>query len=271
MKYPLFLSDFDGTLVRKDGTISQKNIAAIEKYRAAGGIFAVVTGRMLSSIRPRLRELGLEKGLVVAYQGGVVADIETGELLKNDGFSPSQAEKIVSFLEREDRHVHVYMDDLLYSNRDDESLRMYEKICGVKGIPVKEPLSALIAREQKPVNKILVMLPPEEKAAIIARMQREFGDFCYATASADVLAEALPAGVSKASAVDFLAARYGVSREETAAIGDQLNDLPMIERAGGKFAVANAEAELRKIATVVPSSEEDGVAAALEIAMGEHL
>ena len=55
MKYPLFLSDFDGTLVRSDGTTSEGNKRAIAAYRKAGGTFAVCTGRMLSSILPRLK------------------------------------------------------------------------------------------------------------------------------------------------------------------------------------------------------------------------
>ena len=80
------------------------------------------------------------------------------------------------------------------------------------------------------------------------------------------MVEILPAGVSKARAVKELAARFGVPVEKTAAIGDQLNDLPMIEAAGGKFAVANAEEQLKAAATVVPSVEEDGVAAALAMA-----
>ena len=55
MKYDVFLSDFDGTLVRSDGTVSETNKAAIARYRAAGGIFAIVTGRMLAAIMPRLK------------------------------------------------------------------------------------------------------------------------------------------------------------------------------------------------------------------------
>ncbi len=269
MKYPLFLSDFDGTLVRADGTISQKNIEAIKAYRAAGGVFAVVTGRMLCSIRPRLKELGLEEGIVVSYQGGMIADIATGEILENDGFTPEEAIRAVTFLEKEDRHIHVYLDDKLYCNRDDESLKIYEDICGVKGIVCKEPLSGFVARKQRTVNKVLAILPSEEKAALIARMQKELGEGYFITASNDFLVEALPARVNKAHAVNFLAGRYRVLREEVAAIGDQLNDLPMICAAGGKFAVANAQEEVKKIATVVSSCEEDGVAEALEIAMGE--
>lgn len=81
INYGLIVSDFDGTLIDDNQQILPEVREAIEKYIAAGGVFAVCTGRMLSSILPRVRELGL-KGLVIAYQGTVIADIETGKLLK---------------------------------------------------------------------------------------------------------------------------------------------------------------------------------------------
>ena len=74
MKYKMFVSDFDGTLVRDDGTVSRKNKETITRYTQKGGIFAVCTGRMTPSILPRVRELGLN-GLVASFQGAVVTDI----------------------------------------------------------------------------------------------------------------------------------------------------------------------------------------------------
>lgn len=265
MRYKLFLSDFDGTLVRGDGTISKENIEAIGEYRRRGGIFAVVTGRMVRSILPRLKELGLKEGLVVAYQGGTIADIATGTLLKADGFSPEQAAEAIRFLG--DEHIHAYIDDELFVNRSDEFLKMYEKTCGVRGRR-EERLADFVLERGRPVAKVLVMIPPERRAALFERC-KALGEGYTVTASAGFLVEILPAGVSKAQAVDFLAAHYGLSLGETAAIGDQLNDLPMIRRAGGGFAVANAEEEVRSAALIVASCEENGVKEALEIAMGD--
>ena len=71
--------------------------------------------------------------------------------------------------------------------------------------------------------------------------------------------------------MDFLSEHYHIPHERIAAVGDQLNDLPMLDRAGGKFAVGNAEEELRAIATVLPSCEEDGVAYGIEkYALGDE-
>ena len=70
----LIVSDFDGTLITSSHNIPDRVSSAIQEYVECGGVFAVCTGRMLRSILPRVRQLGL-KGLVVAYQGSVIAEI----------------------------------------------------------------------------------------------------------------------------------------------------------------------------------------------------
>lgn len=270
MKYNIFLSDFDGTLVRGDGTVSEKNKQAIAKYRAAGGVFTVVTGRALSSILPRLKELGLTDGLAVAFQGAVIADAGTGKVIKAGGFSQEGAIRAIRALEAENHHIHIYTVDKFYCNRDDEPLHVYERICGIKAEVVEdEPLSRMVEREGLKIIKVLAMVEKEERDALAERLRKALGKDYYVTLSADFLVEIMPAGESKANAVDFLSEHYGVPIEQVAAIGDNFNDLPMILRAGGKFAVESGENELKKRATVVPACEEDGVAVALGIAMGE--
>lgn len=265
INYDLFLSDFDGTLVKADGTVSEASRRAIDAYRKAGGIFAVCTGRMLTSILPRVRELGISEGLVAAYQGALIADIKTGKLLKEDGFSHEDAVKVTRLLERECAHVHIYTADALYTNRDDELLSLYEKVCGVKGVPVlNELLSEKIGRERLRVVKVLAMSDPSEHEDILRRLIAAAGKDFYVTSSSEWLVEIMPKGQNKESGARFLADYYSIPMERVAAIGDQLNDLPMVAAVGGKFAVENAAEELKKIARVVPSNEEDGVAFALE-------
>lgn len=264
MKYKLFCSDFDGTLVRKDGTISDEVKKEIARYTAAGGIFTVVTGRMTSSILPRVKEFAKE-GIVVAYQGSVIADLKTGELLKNACFEEADALRAVRLLEAENHHIHVYTDEGLFVNRRDEMLNEYERICAVNGTVI-EKLSDWIEKKHPPVVKVLVMIEPEKRLALKEELQEKLGKTYFVTCSNEWLVELMPVGQDKGSAIRFLSEYFGVPKEEIAAIGDQLNDLPMLEEAGGKFAVMNAEAELKSIATIVKSCEEDGVAEALKIA-----
>lgn len=261
MKYRLFLSDFDGTLVRADGTVSEGNRRAIAQYTQAGGIFAVCTGRALSSILPRVRELGL-CGLVAAFQGATIADIRSGALIKNACFPRGAADGILRRLENEKMHIHVYTVDAFYCNVDDVYLHEYEAVCGIRA-RIQPHLADHLARSGEDVVKILVMVPPQSRIAVQTRLQEALGDDYFVTCSAEFLVEIMPKDQNKGAAVRALSAHFGIPRGETAAIGDQLNDLPMLEAAGGKFAVENAQPQLKAIASVVASNEEDGVAEAI--------
>lgn len=265
MKYRLFCSDFDGTLVRGDGTISANTKQEIARYTKAGGIFTVVTGRMTSSILPRVREFASE-GIVVAYQGAVVADIGTGKLLKNVCFNEEDALFAVRLLEEENHHIHVYTNEGLFVNRRDEMLEAYEAVCKVKGTLVDGKLSDWLETKRPPVVKILVMIEPEKRLALRDELKERLGEAYFVTCSNAWLVELMPKGQDKGSAIRFLSEYFRVPKEEIAAVGDQLNDLPMLMEAGGKFAVMNAENELKSVAAVVSSCEEDGVAEALKIA-----
>lgn len=265
MKYRLFCSDFDGTLMRADGTISENVKNEIARYTAAGGIFTVVTGRMTSSILPRVREFASD-GIVVAYQGAVVADVKTGEILKSACFEGGDALRAVRLLEEGNHHIHVYTNEGLFVNRRDEMLKEYERICGVTGIVLSEKLSDWLVREGPAVIKVLAMIEPERRLALHEELQEALGNQFFVTCSNEWLVEIMPKGQDKGGAIEFLCDYFGISRDEVAAIGDQLNDLPMLAQAGGKFAVANAQEALKQTAAVVPSCEEDGVAVALKIA-----
>lgn len=270
MKYEVFLSDFDGTLSGAAGTVSEADKKAIAEYRKRGGVFAVVTGRMLTGILPRLKELGLEEGLVCAYQGATIADIKTGKLLKDGAFSHGHALTALRALESVAAHVHCYTVERLYANVRDEALDVYERVLNVKGTVIdSEPLSSYVARERLRIVKTLCMVEPERAAEITKKLEEDLGADYYVTRSADFMIEVMPAGQTKGAAAQFLSEYYQVPKEKIAAIGDQLNDIAMLETVGGKFAVANADEGLKKIACAVPSVEEGGVAKALQIAMGE--
>ena len=265
MKYKLFCSDFDGTLVRPDGTISERTKEEIARFTQAGGIFTVVTGRMTSSIVARVKEFA-EDGIVVSYQGAVVSEIKSGKILKYASFDLQSAVRAVRRLEKENHHIHIYTDEGLYANRRDDMLEEYERLCGVHGNDKYNLLSEWIEKTKPPVVKILAIVEPEQRHALQESLKEKLGGGYFITCSTDRLVEITPAGQNKGTAIRFLSEYLHIPKEEIAAIGDQLNDLPMLEEAGGKFAVGNAKEELKRIAKVVSSCQEDGVAEALRIA-----
>jgi len=259
--YPLIVSDFDGTLSRTDETIAEETLAAIEEYKNSGGHFALCTGRMLVSILPIARELGLS-GLVACFQGSVVADIESGNLVV-DGYIPnSGAAEVCRTLEEMHAHVHVYDTECYYSNSDNEYLAHYARIVGVKAImKTDEPLSVFIENSGIRVRKLLILVDPSERDRIMNVLQEKYGKDYYVTCSAAFLVEVTNRNYSKATALAKIAEYYGLSLQQTIAVGDSLNDLPMIEAAGLGIAVNNAENTLKEKANVTldASNDEDAI------------
>ena len=258
----LIVSDFDGTLLSTRQTISDNVKNAINEYVAAGGIFAVCTGRMLASILPRVRSLGL-KGLVAAYQGTVIADIESGRLIRNGGFSVKEGEEICRVLEDRGEAINVYADDVMYTTLpgDDKMLRAYEEVTGIEGVRIGCPMSEYVTLNKLCCQKIVSVVPPEKKRPLYDYLSGVFGGRFEVTYSAAVLVELSPKGDDKGEALKFIAKHYGIPIEKTVAIGDNLNDLPMIEAAGTGIAVENAVEDLKECADdVCPSCNDDGVA-----------
>ncbi len=265
IRYPLIVSDFDGTLARRDGTIGEKTIRAIKQYIQDGGIFAINTGRMPAAIMPRVQELGLT-GVVCCGQGSVIMDIASGTPVMQGRLSHSISVRICKKMEEMGLHTHAY--DLLeyYSNVDDEPLKLYEEAVGKRAeLVTDKPLWKFIEETGMRSFKFLAMVDPSKSTAIMQALEAENFENCFVTQSAKFLVEVCNCEYTKGTALDFLTEYYHIPVEKTIAIGDQANDLDMINHAGLGLAVANATEELKQTATVLPyTNNEDAVAYVIE-------
>ena len=263
IKARLIISDFDGTLLTSSHEVPEKVKRSISEYVAAGGVFAVCTGRMLSSILPQVRALGL-KGLVAAYQGTVIADIESGQIIKNGGFAVEDCVRICKTLEERGYPINAYADNIMYTDlpEDDKLLNGYEKITGIRAQFVcGQKMSDFIKERGLYCQKIVSVISPEKKLPLYEYLLHKLGADFEVTYSASVLVEVSPKGDDKGQALKYLAAHYGIAMEDTVAIGDNLNDLPMIKAAGVGVAVQNSVPEFKQFADVVcPSCDNGGVA-----------
>lgn len=258
----LIVSDFDGTLINSDHIVTDGVKEAIEGYVADGGVFAVVTGRMLASILPQVRALGL-KGLVAAYQGTVIADIESGELLRNGGFTASQSSEICAALEQLKAHVNAYFGWDLYTDipEDNKYLKLYEQITGITAKHPPCPVSHFLRENGYACQKITSLCFPKDKLPLYNKLNERFRGKYDVTYSADVLVEISPAEDNKGEALKFIASHYGIPLQRTVAVGDNLNDLPMLQVAGVGVAVANATPALKEKADFITASNDEGAVA----------
>ena len=265
INYRLIVSDFDGTLVSGDGTISKENKNAIARYVADGGAFAISTGRLHYSILDRARELGL-KGLVACCQGTIIMDIESGKLVQEPMLSHETTLAICKKMEELGLYYQVYDFENYYANNTSAGLRYYERMVGKKAISIiDKPLSKFVEEKKLRTYKVLAMVDPKDNERLFKEIDKAGFKDCAVTKSFDYLIEVINALHNKGTAVEFLANYYNVPLEKTIGVGDQWNDLPMIEKAGLGIAVQNADSKLKEKAVVCErTNEESAIATIIE-------
>ncbi len=266
IKYQLIISDFDGTLASSDGTVSEKNKKAIFEYISSGGIFAVSTGRLPPAILPQARKLGL-KGLISCGQGTVILDIESGDVLFEKRLSLDTTLSVCKMME--DMGLHILAFDLwnYYSNKDNDMLSYYESVAGVKGVVITDrKISSFLEEKQMQAYKLVALVDPKDNAEFLQRLKNENLIGCDITKSMDFLVEVVNPTLSKGTALAFLAEKYGIPIEKTVGIGDNFNDVSMIECAGLGAAVANAEGSLKECADYIceHTNDESAIAEIIE-------
>jgi len=253
--------DVDGTLVGKDLQIPARTREAVRAARERGVRFAIVTGRMYQSGVPFARELGLEGTPLVAYNGGMVREYPSGRMIFHDPVPVETGLKLARFCEARGYYLQAYVNDDLYVPDMGPRAQHYVNIARVEPHPVG-PLSHWLKDGS---TKLLIVDDPERIPQIRTEVQELLGPSVHAAASYPEFLEIVKSDVSKGKALAAMAESLGIAREEVLAIGDAMNDLPMIQWAGISFAMAHAPAELKRAATYVTTEGVGyGVAEALE-------
>jgi Cof subfamily protein (haloacid dehalogenase superfamily) len=266
----MVISDFDGTLFRTDHTVSEFTRKTIAQFVEQGGLFAISTGRTLQSILPIARELGL-KGVIACFNGSVIADIETGKVLFEKRHTAEDTFEICKYLDELQIYQQIFDLDAYYAMENCVQLESYQKATGIKARLTGKPISQYVKETGMNCIKTLSIVEAEKRDYYMQKIREKFGEKYYLTSGGKYLIEICPKGCTKGTAVKYLADSYGIDTESVLAVGDCLNDLPMLQAVGLGLAVANAEPALKAAATVYPyTNDEDAVARIImEYALGE--
>ena len=260
MAVKLFVSDLDGTMLPDGNVVSAENIAAVRRAVEAGVTVTIATGRMFEAALPIAEALGVDVP-IISYNGGLIKS-PSGRVYEEHTIEPALARDIIAFCKERSWYIQCYSGGVLrYVEACDES-RFYEKAQQVTGKAVGwDGLFAHAAGNCK------LLLVTKELSVTLARAEAvlaAFGAHVDVTRSADCLIEIVPKGVSKASALMSLAAKLGIAIEETMAIGDAYNDLPMLKAAGKSIAMGNAFPVVKEVTDYETlTCTENGLAAAI--------
>ena len=244
----LVAADLDGTLLPPDLVLSEETAPSIAAMQAAGVTFVICTGRMFRSVRRVAAQIGLTTGLVICYQGGMVADLGSAERLAHHVMDGRTAGDVVREARRLGQHINAYIDDRLYVEELDAWARRYAEYAEV-GVNQVDDLATAV--EARPPTKLVLTTGPDNVERILPGLQRRWQGRLYITRSQPEYIEFVDGAVSKSAALQWLCDTRGLRRERTLACGDGMNDLDMLRWAGVGVAVAEASPEVREAADVV--------------------
>lgn len=263
MKPPIRLValDLDGTLLRSDKTISQRTLQTIQTARDQGVVVAIATGRMYSTARAYGRILGLGDMPMVLYAGGLIQTVESGKKLYEKAISVEDAKAVLAIAKEKGWQMQTYIDDVLRTAVSDHWIQEYERKTGAHAVICGDDAY----QPQGSCNKILSRSTHEELLQRKAYIDQQLPGKLQILFSEDTYLEIMPTGVNKGTGLQRLADLYGISIEETMAVGDSQNDIDMLKVAGVSVTMENAHDEIKKVADhVTASNDEDGVAQAIE-------
>jgi hydroxymethylpyrimidine pyrophosphatase-like HAD family hydrolase len=254
----LVATDLDGTLLRSDGTGSERTAAALKAVQAAGIRTVLVTARP-----PRwldgLAHLVGDGGVAICGNGAFVYDVPSRTVLSHKGIEPAAVAGIIADLRRE-------LPGVTFAAERATGFALEEDYASQHPVPADALRGPIDRSGGGVVGKLLGRHPGMSDAEFRERVAQVVGERgVVAYSGAGGLAEISAPGVTKAAALESWCAQLGLGAADVWAFGDMPNDLPMIVWAGTSFAVANAHPDVIAAADqVCPSNDEDGVAQVLE-------
>ena len=271
-RFRLLAVDLDGTLLNSEREIPEANLRAIEAAVREGVVIALVTGRRFPSVRRYLEPLGPET-FVVANSGAIVRQGLEGPILRRSLLPLECARRVLELADEGGMEPVIHdgpeaeghlllrtsarsvaaMGRYLHQTSPPpiwvESLRMDRS-------PVQIGFTGGVG-EMRSFERVLSLgLSSSGHRASLARTEYPEEDLA--------LLDVLGVEATKSKALEFLASLLRIDLSSTMAVGDNWNDLEMLETAGLGVIMANADPELRSLGFAeTRSNDEAGVAHAI--------
>ncbi|MFC1892464.1 Cof-type HAD-IIB family hydrolase [Chloroflexota bacterium] len=265
MSYKLLVVDIDGTLVGSDGSISAEDREALARVRQSRLAVSLSTGRVPNACREVIKQLSLD-GCHVFSDGALVSDPIDGREVYVQPLNGIVVQRAVEFAHRNDICLELYSATEYFIERETWASEIRRQFFGIR--PTVVNLSGLWKQERIIKGGLTAASPQEEAEAV--RFSQDFDGrlhFSWAKTPAypDIgFINILDPRVSKGRALKALASYLGVSLSEVIAIGDGVNDIPLLSTAGLAVAMQDAPDEVKAVADYVTHDiKHSGLAAAV--------
>jgi Cof subfamily protein (haloacid dehalogenase superfamily) len=278
----LLALDLDGTVLQSDGQVSERNLKALRSAEEHGVYVTIATGRRFRDARPVAFQLGLNAP-IITHNGTLIKHAETLETISVELISPDTVQEVLAVGHEFGADPMMSCDPnsegtLYYDRISDDNfplqkyLQWSRRLHGEGGDHsiVHTPSLERLAGEVEtihisfsghcaPMRHLQMMLATElgDRAKVLATVYPQL-DF--------TLLDVLPPAASKGFGLCNLAQSLGLEAKNVMAIGDNFNDLEMLDYAGTPVVMGNAAPELleNEAYRQTLSNDEDGVALAIE-------
>ena len=248
----LLVSDMDATLLRSDHSVSEENRKAIEYFISNGGKFTVATGRMMRAVKAYFTQLKINAPAIL-HNGAQIYDFAKEKVIF-EKFIEEERKPIIRRVYKDNPEfgIEVYSNDRIYVYRTCSETECFKG----RGYDVKYGIPDEVWDE--PWIKYLIIGEKEFLDSFEPIYRRDY-DHGYAVRSGNKYLDIVSGGVSKGIALKRLAKK--INANKVIAVGDNMNDISMLNAADIAFAVENAEDEVKKKADyVTPDNNSNAIA-----------
>ncbi len=265
-KIKLLVIDIDGTLMVRAGEISTEDRDAISEVRKKGIIVSLCSGRAIQTGRLVAENLGLD-GYHMFFDGGLVSNLQTGEYVYMRTISDGLVHRAVDFAHENNIFLDLWSATEYFAEQENwatdirrDYFRVIPKFVDFNKLPENPEI----------IKATLVVRSPEEKTGAKHFRDQFNGSLTLSSTVTPAFPDidfinVLAPGVSKKTALEALAHRLNVTLDQVMAIGDGINDMPVITSVGVGVAMKNAPAEVKAVADYVTlDADHSGVAKAID-------
>ncbi len=265
----LFVCDFDGTLLRSDRRFSNDDLEALKQLGECGIVRAIATGRSIYSINT-ISISSLPVDFLIFSSGAGINRHPGGRIIRKTGLEAHQVSQAIQILQANrldfmvhhpipENHAFGYFKSTPDNADFNRRIELYHQFA--------KPLDANTDGFDM-ATQLLAVVPPDDTRPLIQTLRKALPDFniIQTTSPLDghsTWIEIFPATVSKSLAAAWLAKAFSLDAQQALAVGNDYNDLDLLEWAGSSFVVANAPQDLTDRFPKVASNNECGVAEAV--------
>lgn len=263
-QYKMICLDIDGTLLNSEHKITPSTKEIIEIVANNKQIPVIlVSARMPKGILFLQKELNIVQP-IICYSGALIVDGKSNILL-NITIPISEVKQIYKLVKELNIHISLYKDNEWYVESMDAWAKQESEITNITpNIISFEELIHIWDQDNTGPNKILCMAEPCDIKLLNSKVANIDFRNLNVYPSKDTYLEIMPISATKTSAIEFLCKKLHIRQSEVMAIGDNYNDINMIEFAGMGIAMGNSPGQVKECADFVTlTNDENGVVHAL--------